>query len=169
MDQASGIPMAALRSICDDDVQVFRRLCAGDRREEWTCRPIVSGRPTRDERREQYTYVLDDGSPAGWISPFNFNSRGRSAEFGYGLIPAQRGRGLGKRLLAAGFDLFFESMDLNKLYCQTASFNRPSVRTLESLGLTRDGVLRAHHELDGHFHDDYIYSVLGTEWLGRKT
>jgi hypothetical protein len=50
--------MAALRSICDDDVQIFRRSCAGDRLEEKICRPIVSGRPTRDERREQYTYVL---------------------------------------------------------------------------------------------------------------
>jgi RimJ/RimL family protein N-acetyltransferase len=160
--------MATLRSTCGDDVREFRRLCASDRLEEQTCRPIVSGRPKRDERREEFTYVLDDGSPAGWIGLFDFNSRNRSAEFGYGLVASLRGRGFGKQFLAAGFDLFFETMDLNKLYCQTASFNRPSVRTLESLGLTRDGILRAHHERDGRLHDDYIYSLLKEEWLSFR-
>jgi len=144
-------------------------MCSGDRVEEMTCRPIVSGRPSaRDERRERWTYLLDDGQPAGWITLFDSNSRNRSAEFGYGLIPSMRGRGEGRRMLACGFDLFFHSMELNKLYCQTASFNIPSVRLLEALGLRRDAVLRAHHELDGHLYDDYIYSLLRGEWLDRK-
>jgi [ribosomal protein S5]-alanine N-acetyltransferase len=160
--------MPTLRSTYDDDVQVFRRECAADRIEEQTCRPIISGRPTREERCENWTYVLDGGGPAGWMTLYNFNSRNRSAEFGYGLTPAMRGRGFGKRLLEAGFDLFFETMDLNKLYCQTVSFNGPSVRALESLGLTREAVLRAHHELDGRLHDDYVYSLLRAEWLSRK-
>jgi ribosomal-protein-alanine N-acetyltransferase len=55
-------------------------------------------------------------------------------------------------------------MDFNKLYCQTASFNIPSVKLLESIGLVRDAVLRAHHERDGTLHDSYIYSVLRSEW-----
>ena len=37
----------------------------------------------------------------------------------------------------------FPSLDLNKLHCQAASFNTASVRLLQWLELTRDGVLRA--------------------------
>jgi hypothetical protein len=51
---------------------------------------------------------------------------------------------------------------------QTASFNIPLVHLLESLGLNRDGVLRAHHELDGRFHDDYVYSLLKDKWPSRQ-
>ena len=153
-----------IRPTTDDDVDVFRRECAGDRIEERTCRPIEAGKPVlRDARKEDWTFVLDDQA-AGWVSLFDFNSRNRSAEFGYGIVSSQRGKGIGKRMLASAFDLFFHQMDFNKLHCQTGSFNMASVRLLESLGLTRDAVLRAHHELDGKLHDDYIYSILKSEW-----
>jgi ribosomal-protein-alanine N-acetyltransferase len=75
---------------------------------------------------------------------------------------------LGQRMLATAFDHFFATTDLNKLQCRTASFNIPSVRMLESLGLTRDGVLRAEHELDGELFDEFIYSLLRHEWLERQ-
>ena len=71
-------------------------------------------------------------------------------------------------MLEAAFDEAFAEGELNKLYCQTASFNLPSIRLLEGLRLTRDGVLRAHHELDGVLHDDYIYSLLREEWEAMR-
>jgi ribosomal-protein-alanine N-acetyltransferase len=156
-------PMS-LRPTIDGDVEVFRRECAGDRLEEQTYRPIEAGRPVLlDQKREHWTFVLD-AQPAGWVSLFALNSRNRSAEFGYGIVSSQRRKGIGKLMLSAAFDLFFGQMDLGKAYCQTASFNVASVRLLESLGLTRDAVLRAHHELDGELHDEYIYSILKSEW-----
>jgi [ribosomal protein S5]-alanine N-acetyltransferase len=61
----------------------------------------------------------------------------------------------------------FEHYDLNKVYCQTAGFNEPSVRLLEKFGFHRDATLREHHELDGVFYDDYIYSILKREFVGK--
>src|SRR5262249_5868961 len=149
----------------DSDVMVFRQLCAGDRIERLTCRPIENGKPApRDERRESWTFLLDAETPMGWVTLFDFNMRNRSAEFGYGLVPEARGRGIGKRMLRCAFDTFFQRPTLNKLHCQTASFNVPSVRLLESLNMTRDAILRQHHELDGRLYDDFIYSVLRDEW-----
>jgi [ribosomal protein S5]-alanine N-acetyltransferase len=148
----------------DSDIAVFKRLCTGDRLERMTCRPIQHGMPLpRDERHERWTFVLD-GAPTGWVTLFDFNSRNRSVEFGYGVIPAARGRGIGRRMLVSAFDRFFQRPALSKLHCQTASFNLSSVRLLESLKLTRDAVLRQHHELDGKLYDDYIYSILRNEW-----
>ena len=159
--------MTSLRAISDTDRQGFARLCAGDRLEAQTCRAIVEGKPTRDPHREDWSYVLDDGTVAGWITLFDLNPRNRSAELGFGLIPDCRGRGHARRMLASGFDQLFATMDLNKLHCQTASFNVASVRTLEALGMTRDAVLREHHELDGVLHDAYVYSMLEREWRRR--
>jgi hypothetical protein len=71
---------------------------------------------------------------------------------------------LGKRMLAAGFDLFFETLDLNKLHRQThpptalrAHFGMPWPYPPCS-GLT---------ELDGSLHDGYIYS-LRREYFGAS-
>jgi RimJ/RimL family protein N-acetyltransferase len=156
-----------IRATTGTDIEIFRRENLGDRLEEMTCRPIVDGRPARESRKEDWTFVFDD-RPVGWVSLFDFNLRNRSAEFGYGIIRLQRGKGLGRRMLSCAFGHFFTTMVLNKLYCQTASFNVASVRLLESLGLTRDAVLRAHHELDGELHDDYVYSLLRHEWPAER-
>lgn len=151
-----------LRPTSDEDVPLFRRLCEGDRLEEQTCRPVKDGKIVRSEDyRESWTYIREGTTdPAGWVIVFDFNPRNRSAEFGYGVARGLRGQGVGREMLTAFFERTFAGTDLNKLYCSTASFNEPSVRLLESLGLVRDGILRAHHERDGVLHDTYVYSLL---------
>jgi [ribosomal protein S5]-alanine N-acetyltransferase len=157
-----------IRPTTASDIEVFRRETTGDRIVEMTCRPIADGRPAaRDPRKEDWTFVLED-RPVGWVSLFDFNTRNRSAEFGYGLVRPLRGRRIAKQMLACAFDHVFAATELNKLHCQTASFNLASVRLMESLGMTRDGILRAHHELDGELYDDYVYSLLRNEWACRR-
>jgi RimJ/RimL family protein N-acetyltransferase len=129
---------------------------------------VASKRAPPDTRKEDWTFSLDD-RPVGWVSLFDFNRRNRSAEFGYGIVRPLRGRRIGRQMLACAFDHFFRQPNFNKLYCQTASFNIPSVRLLESLGLKRDAVLRAHHELDGELFDDYVYSLLRREWFAARS
>ncbi|UIE37731.1 GNAT family N-acetyltransferase [Leptodesmis sichuanensis] len=102
--------------------------------------------------------------PVGKFAYFDVNPRNRSAEFGYRVHPAMRGRGLGTQMLQTCINRVFQSTTLNKLYGQTAAFNLPSIRLLEKLGFHRDGVLREHHELDRQLHDDYGYSLLRRDW-----
>jgi RimJ/RimL family protein N-acetyltransferase len=103
----------------------------------------------------------------GRVICFDFNSRNKSAEFGYIVNPDCRGRGMGSKMVAEALDHLFATSDLNKLYCQTGAFNTPSVRMLKKLGFNRDGILREHHELDTVLWDDYIYSMLRSEWEKR--
>ncbi len=160
-----------LRPTSDEDVQLFKRLCEGDRLEDQTCRPVKDGKVIRGEDyRESWTYCHADAvEPAGWVIVFDFNPRNRSAEFGYGLAPEHRGQGIGHEMLTVFFTRTFTDTDLNKLYCSTAAFNTPSVRLLNGLGLSRDGVLREHHERDGELHDTLIYSLLRAEFLPGNT
>lgn len=155
-----------LRPVSEADAAVFRAACAGDRIERMTCRPVAGGaRDAAPSQTVRWTYLTGaDAAPAGWVNLFDFNPRNRSAEFGFGLVPALRGKGLARPMLAEAFDRAFAEFGLNKLYCQTAAFNLPAIRLAEGLGMTRDGVLRAHHELDGTLYDDHVYSILRAEW-----
>lgn len=150
--------------------QEFQKWFKHGRLEERTCRPVRDGKkvPTEDRFLElTFLWTEDQGDeplPAGRVMLFDFNPRNRSAEFGYILAPEFRGRGLAKTMIAEMLDHAFENLNLNKLYCQTAAFNAPSVQLLRSLGFNRDGVLREHHELDGQLWDDYVFSMLREEW-----
>lgn len=131
-----------------------------------TCRPVG-----KDGRRAapaaaaaRLAFLTADGRVAGRFTVFDANPRNGAAEFGYLLAPDLRGTGLGAALVAHGLDAWFRAAALRKLHAQTAAFNEPSRRLLERLGLARDGALREHHERDGLFHDDLIYSLLFREW-----
>ena len=134
--------------------------------EERTCRPVADGKrlPPNDKRINLVFFEESAGEPVGRIQCFDFNSRNRSAEFGYSVNPVFRGRGIGTCMLKLAISEVFSREDLNKLYCQTAEFNVPSVKLLERLGFHKDGVLREHHELDGKLWDDFVYSILRREW-----
>lgn len=137
-----------------------------DRLEALTCRPVVDGKripPSQEVIRWKF-WVETLTEPIGRFTYFDINPRNRSAEFGYNVNPKYRNQGFGTEMLSFAITQIFNTTHFNKLYCQTGAFNQPSIRLLEKLGLHRDGILREHHELDGVFWDDYIYSILRREW-----
>lgn len=150
----------------EKDLLVFKKWRGSDRIEELTCRPVKNGiRIPRSDNINVLSFFIDDGpEPVGNFTFFDMNERNRSCEFGYFIKPELRGKGLGVKMLKTCIDYLFNNLDLNKVYCQTASFNTPSVKMLERLRFHRDAILRQHHELDGKMHDDYIYSILKSEW-----
>jgi len=153
-----------------EDLNVFKEWKKADRIESLTCRPVVDGkRIAPSGETTTYSFFIEGvDKPAGKFSYFDVNSRNRSCEFGYTINPCFRNKGVGAQMLACCINYLFNNMDFNKLYCQTASFNVASVKLLEKLGFNRDGILRRHHELDGELFDDYIYSVLKSEWTAGK-
>jgi RimJ/RimL family protein N-acetyltransferase len=58
--------------------------------------------------------------------------------------------------------------DLNKLYATTSSGNTPSIKLLKKFGFKLDGRQREHCWVDGHRHDQLIYSILRSEWTLRR-
>ncbi|HEY9647249.1 MAG TPA: GNAT family protein [Chroococcidiopsis sp.] len=138
----------------------------GRRLEEQTCRPVIEGKRMPPSQEVVTLAFFIDGVdlPVGRFRYFDRNPRNRSAEFGYTVNPQWRRQGIGTQMLTLAMDELFSTTDLNKLYCQTAAFNQPSIKLLEKLQFHRDGVLREHHELDGQLWDDYVYSKLRCEW-----
>jgi RimJ/RimL family protein N-acetyltransferase len=103
----------------------------------------------------------------GHVTYFDLNFRNRSVEIGYLLAPAARGKGFAREAIALLLGYLFGGLGLNKVYAQTASSNTASTKMLEALGFQRDGVLRQHHMEDGELRDDFVYSILLSEWRAR--
>ncbi|MGB7413338.1 MAG: GNAT family protein [Thermosynechococcaceae cyanobacterium] len=146
--------------------RVFSEWSQASRLDERTCRPIANGRriPPENKLVTLTFFVSQVENPVGRFDYFDINVRNRSVEFGYTVNPIFRGQGVGTEMLTLAISYLFSTIDLNKLYCQTAAFNIPSIKLLEKLGFHKDGVLREHHELDGQLWDDCIYSILRDEW-----
>ncbi|MBN1051271.1 N-acetyltransferase [Clostridium botulinum] len=144
--------------------------------EKMTCRPIINR--NRDESIKLYNsllnsdtvyifglYNLNNKELLGKITLFDYNSRNKSLEIGYYLLPDFRKKGYMNEAIKLILNLLFSKIDINKVYAQTASFNNDSNALLKLNNFKLDGVLREHHELNEVFYDDYIYSILRSEFI----
>ncbi|WP_252246702.1 GNAT family protein [Clostridium sp. ZBS4] len=144
--------------------------------EKMTCRPIINR--NRDESIKLYNsllnsdtvyifalYNLNTKELLGKITLFDYNSRNNSLEIGYYLLPKFRKKGYINEAIKIILNLLFLKTDINKVYAQTASFNNDSNALLKLNNFKLDGILREHHELNEVFYDDYIYSILRSEFM----
>jgi [ribosomal protein S5]-alanine N-acetyltransferase len=148
--------------------RVFAEWSKFSRLEKRTCRPILNGKrviPDNDIVTFVFSSTIDGiDELVGRFDYFDLNVRNRSTEFGYTINPKFRQQGFGTKMLITAINYLFLNTNLNKLYCQTAAFNIASIKLLKKLNFYQDAVLREHHELDGKFWDDHIYSLLRREW-----
>lgn len=106
---------------------------------------------------------IEDEEPVGKLRYMHLNMLNRSAELGYIVAPGGREKGYAKDGLRLLIKYLFTHLNLNKVYAQTASFNKASVKLLESLDFKLDGTLRQHHYYKGDLYDDLVYSLLRFE------
>ncbi len=59
----------------------------------------------------------------------------------------------------------FRQLNMNKIYTETYVYREGHIKTLESFGLKRDGILRKHVFKNGEYHDSVIHSILRSEYL----
>jgi [ribosomal protein S5]-alanine N-acetyltransferase len=101
------------------------------------------------------------------IGTAGYNSWDRQnfcGEIGYDLLPFYWGRGLMPEALRAVIGFGFQQMGLNRVEADVVTDNQASVRVLQKLGFTEEGVLRQRGVWKGAFHDLRLFSVLRQEW-----
>ena len=114
--------------------------------------------------KQAFAIVLkNDDSHVGKVSFFNYNDVNRSAELGIIIDPAQRKNDYGKDALMILISYLIDFRNLNKVYAETADFNKPTIELLESLGFHKDGTLRQHHYFNGEYYGKHVYSLLRFE------
>ncbi|MBB3566586.1 GNAT family N-acetyltransferase [Rhizobium sp. BK491] len=98
--------------------------------------------------------ALDDGKVIGWcdISRHGFPSHAHAGRLGMGIIPAYRGRGLGRRLiettLRAARDAGMARVELS-----VHADNDRAIALYEKVGFVREGLARNSVCIDGRYKD----------------
>jgi ribosomal-protein-alanine N-acetyltransferase len=160
--------------VADDMGEIHRWFLASDPQTQ-TCHPVALISPEeRIERARKESSTVedvhfavvtkDDNRLVGHIGYFHLNMLNRSAELGYLIAPSERKNGFAGEGLRLLIGYLFNELNLNRVYAQTGSFNKESIKLLESLDFHLDGTLRQHHFYRGDYYDDLLYSLLRFEY-----
>ena len=108
--------------------------------------------------------VIFDGKVVGVVS-LSFEQGHRIAVIGYGIHGDLRGRGMSVEAAKTAIDQAFRSYpQLGKIRAHTDAQNASSMKVLEKLNFSCEGILRSNQFVKGKFCDEAIYGLLRDEW-----
>jgi RimJ/RimL family protein N-acetyltransferase len=166
-----------LRARHEEDIPVLRTELFDDvvnssRAEGGPWRPISPGskdpRLVVDEQNERvvpFSVVeLDGGTLIGTATLWGIDPHNRCAHIGLGLLPSARGKGYGTDVVAALCHYGFVVRSLHRLQIETLADNTAMLRSAESNGFVREGVLRSSAWVMGEFLDEVLLGLLVEDW-----
>jgi RimJ/RimL family protein N-acetyltransferase len=156
------------------DVDVITELCQDPAIQEWTTVPAPYERSHAVEFLDSVEQGWADGGTLTWAIREDGEIAGliglglhpaRSAEIGYWLAPAARGRGVMARAVSAVVAHAFDpdGLDLDRLSWQAFAGNLASRRVAERAGFAVEGLVRGHGLQRGVRRDAWIGTLLRAE------
>ena len=88
-----------------------------------------------------------------------------SAEIGYKFSSESHHNGYATEAIKCCLDMAFYDLDLNRITAMVCKGNDPSVRLLERMGFTMEGICREYLCLNGQMKDHFQYSILRSDTL----
>lgn len=117
-------------------------------------------------RGERFQWiVLVDGESAGWITLAVLSWEHSLAEIGYALASEYQGMRLMGEALAQLLPEIFLAVGIERLEARCSVDNVRSQSVLDRLGFVREGRLRSYFTLHGRRIDNYLYSLLRSDYL----
>ena len=136
---------------------------------------IESGEPTIRpggvDGRLAVALVADDSviGDLGWHPEHYGMNLVPAINFGIGLLPEARGKGYGTQAQRLLVDYLFETTTVNRVEASTDVDNIAEQRSLEKVGLRREGVLRGAQYRNGEYRDLAAYGMLRADWLELRS
>ena len=115
--------------------------------------------------------VADDGTAQGIgvLSLSEIDRVNQRCAWAYYLgETSARGMGLAKSLELSICAYVFDTLGLNKLWCEVFAFNDRVVALHEKFGSKVEGVARQHVFKNGEFHDVVRMGILKSEWAEQR-
>ncbi len=99
---------------------------------------------------------------------FAWHTQNRAGEIAYSLSPEYWNQGLMTEACRVAINTAFAGdQQLNRIYAAIDTRNAASIKVVEKLGLTREGVLRQNRLQKGQLVDDVWYAILREEWAAH--
>lgn len=112
--------------------------------------------------------LAGDDRVVGTCTLSRLDGQNRRGEIGYALAREQWGKGLMGEALTALLDYAFTELALHRIEADVDPGNAASLRLLERLGFTCEGMLRERWLVGGRAHDSVMLGLLGREWRGGR-
>lgn len=121
----------------------------------------------RIERQEDVVLAIEaaDGVHIGSLGLHSINWKDRNAELG--IVIGDRtywNQGLGSEAIRALLRVAFQEMNLHRVFLKVDVENARGVRCYEKAGFQREGVLRDAVFKQGSYGDQYVMSILESEF-----
>lgn len=113
--------------------------------------------------RTQYAWTIrirKEGTFVGEAGMSLYPRRYRRCVIFYNLIPAYWGRGYATEVARALITFGFDGLKLHRIEAGAATENVRSVKVLEKIGMTREGLGRKILPTPGGWRDNYSYAIL---------
>ncbi len=122
---------------------------------------IIESQQTNPRGSYDWKIILKETGEFIGMAGFSLsNNRFKLGEIYYSLHPKYWGKGyateLAKRLVTLGVD----ELDLHKVEAGVATGNAKSIRVLEKIGMTREGLRRKILPIRGKWVDNYHYAIV---------
>lgn len=122
--------------------------------------------------KDQVDFEIHDqatGDLIGHCGLYYISWTNRTAEFTVyiGDMNYRRG-GYGSDALRLLFSFGFDSLNLNRIWCEVYS-NNEAIQVYRHLGFKDEGCLRKHHYDEGKYWDSYMLGLLKDEWHTENT
>ncbi len=107
------------------------------------------------------------GASVGSIGIVRLDEANLSGEIGTAIGRAHWGKGFATGATRLVVDYAFGVLGLERIEAEALAVNGRSVRVLEKLGFTREGLLRGYRIVEGERADFVVYGLLRTDWAGE--
>lgn len=105
-----------------------------------------------------------DGERVGTVGLDPGDRAAGTAELGYWIAPDARREGYGTEAAELVVGYGFDQLGLHRIAARVFEFNEPSMRLLERVGFTHEGIHREDEFVDGAYRDTHWYGLLEEEW-----
>lgn len=114
----------------------------------------------------RYDAIIEaDGVPVGTIGLLAIDKKNSKAEYYIAMgETSYKGRGVAKDASRLILEYGFEKLGLNRIYLFTEIKNVAAHKLFESVGFTREGIIRQDIISHGVFVDRVVYGILREDW-----
>ncbi|MRI34297.1 UDP-4-amino-4,6-dideoxy-N-acetyl-beta-L-altrosamine N-acetyltransferase [Endozoicomonas sp. OPT23] len=123
---------------------------------------------TKQNNKSQYFMFESNGQPYGIIGFTGIDRLNRCTSWAFYAAPGSP-RGTGSKMEFQALEYAFNTLKLNKIFCEVLSFNAAVIKLHKKFGFVEEGVFRQQHLVDGIFTDVHRLGLLESEWAEQKS
>ena len=107
--------------------------------------------------------------PVGVVAVLHINYISRNAEWGRFIVsPDYSGLGIGRKIENLIMSYVFDTLNMNKLWCEVINNNQRVIDQHERSGFIVEGIKRKHLFKEGKYHDVVFMGMLKNEWEAKN-